>query len=247
MPAPTACLTNTAWPRERVLFLLAGTATLLSAALSAAVSPLFLLMTAAVGLNQPAPGPAGAPPRQWSTGCSTNDPPDPPVRALRRTRPSARRHPRHGRGRTPAPQPPPAPRPAGGHPPSPSQRKDARPRGQDPARARRELRTGRASGGCRAGSRTSRPGGRRAAEARARRKVRRSGSARAWARGRPQVVGAFVGPASATGRNKGGSDPTEAVVDDRDGHGEQAAADQRAAPARPVHAPSVARRRDCRR
>lgn len=52
MPAPTACLTNTAWPRERVLFLLAGTATLLSAALSAAVSPLFLLMTAAVGLNQ---------------------------------------------------------------------------------------------------------------------------------------------------------------------------------------------------
>ncbi len=52
MPTPTTCLTNTAWTRERVLFLLAGTATLLSAALAAAVSPLFLLMTAAVGLNQ---------------------------------------------------------------------------------------------------------------------------------------------------------------------------------------------------
>jgi len=51
MPAPTTCLTNTAWPRERVLFLLAGTATLISAALSAALSPLFLLM-AAIGLNQ---------------------------------------------------------------------------------------------------------------------------------------------------------------------------------------------------
>lgn len=52
MPAPTTCLMNTAWARERVLFLLAGTSTLLSAALSAAVSPLFLLMTAAIGLNQ---------------------------------------------------------------------------------------------------------------------------------------------------------------------------------------------------
>lgn len=52
MPAPTTCLMHTAWARERVLFLLAGTATVISAALSAAVSPLLLLMTAAVGLNQ---------------------------------------------------------------------------------------------------------------------------------------------------------------------------------------------------
>lgn len=52
MSAPMTCLTNTAWPRERVLFLLAGTATLLSAVLAAAASPLFLVMTAAVGLNQ---------------------------------------------------------------------------------------------------------------------------------------------------------------------------------------------------
>lgn len=53
--APTtapACMTTTSWPRERVLFALAGTATLLSAALAALVSPWFLLMTAAIGLNQ---------------------------------------------------------------------------------------------------------------------------------------------------------------------------------------------------
>ena len=52
MTTPTICLANTAWPRERVLFLLAGTATLLSAALAAAISPWFLLMTAGIGLNQ---------------------------------------------------------------------------------------------------------------------------------------------------------------------------------------------------
>lgn len=52
MTAPNACLTTTAWPRERILFLLAGTATLLSAALAAAVSPWFLLMTVGIGLNQ---------------------------------------------------------------------------------------------------------------------------------------------------------------------------------------------------
>lgn len=50
--AGQACLATTAWPRERVLFALAGTATLLSAALSALVSPWFLLMTAAIGANQ---------------------------------------------------------------------------------------------------------------------------------------------------------------------------------------------------
>jgi hypothetical protein len=40
------------WPLERVLFALAGTTTLLSAALAALVSPWFLLLTAFVGVNQ---------------------------------------------------------------------------------------------------------------------------------------------------------------------------------------------------
>ena len=40
------------WPLERVLFLLAGTMTGLSAILSALVSPWFLLLTAFVGINQ---------------------------------------------------------------------------------------------------------------------------------------------------------------------------------------------------
>ena len=40
------------WPLERVLFALAGTMTLLSAALVALVSPWFLLLTAFVGINQ---------------------------------------------------------------------------------------------------------------------------------------------------------------------------------------------------
>ena len=40
------------WPLERVLFALAGTVTLLSALLAAAVSPWFLLLTAFVGVNQ---------------------------------------------------------------------------------------------------------------------------------------------------------------------------------------------------
>jgi hypothetical protein len=40
------------WPLERVLFALAGTVTLLSAALAAAASPWFLLLTAFVGVNQ---------------------------------------------------------------------------------------------------------------------------------------------------------------------------------------------------
>jgi hypothetical protein len=39
------------WPLERVLFALAGTVTLVSALLSAAVSPWFLLLTAFVGFN----------------------------------------------------------------------------------------------------------------------------------------------------------------------------------------------------
>ncbi len=43
---------RTGWPLERALFALAGTVTLLSAALAAAVSPWFLLLTAFVGVNQ---------------------------------------------------------------------------------------------------------------------------------------------------------------------------------------------------
>lgn len=42
----------TRWPLERALFAMAGTVTLLSAALAAAVSPWFLLLTAFVGVNQ---------------------------------------------------------------------------------------------------------------------------------------------------------------------------------------------------
>lgn len=40
------------WPLERVLFALAGTVTLVSALLAAAVSPWFLPLTAFVGVNQ---------------------------------------------------------------------------------------------------------------------------------------------------------------------------------------------------
>jgi hypothetical protein len=46
------CAEHSAWPLERVLFALAGTMTLLSVALSAFVSPWFLLLTAFVGVNQ---------------------------------------------------------------------------------------------------------------------------------------------------------------------------------------------------
>lgn len=48
----TAHTTPPHWPLERVLFALAGTMTLLSAALAATVSPWFLLLTAFVGINQ---------------------------------------------------------------------------------------------------------------------------------------------------------------------------------------------------
>jgi len=43
---------RTGWPLERALFAMAGTVTLSSAALAAAVSPWFLLLTAFVGINQ---------------------------------------------------------------------------------------------------------------------------------------------------------------------------------------------------
>jgi len=46
------CATTSVWPLERILFALAGTMTVLSAALAALVSPWFLLLTAFVGLNQ---------------------------------------------------------------------------------------------------------------------------------------------------------------------------------------------------
>ena len=47
-----ACARDPGWPLERVLFALAGTMTLLSVALSAFVSPWFLLLTTFVGVNQ---------------------------------------------------------------------------------------------------------------------------------------------------------------------------------------------------
>ncbi len=50
-PAPAAAPT-TRWPLERILFAMAGTMTLVSAALAAVVSPWFLLLTAFVGINQ---------------------------------------------------------------------------------------------------------------------------------------------------------------------------------------------------
>ena len=44
--------TATGWPLERVLFALAGTVVLTSAALAALVSPWWLLLTVFVGVNQ---------------------------------------------------------------------------------------------------------------------------------------------------------------------------------------------------
>lgn len=52
-PAPAPAATRpTHWPLERILFAMAGTMTLVSAALAAFVSPWFLLLTAFVGINQ---------------------------------------------------------------------------------------------------------------------------------------------------------------------------------------------------
>lgn len=53
------------WPLERVLFLLAGTMTILSALLVALVSPWFLLLTAFVGANQLAFVAFGNCPSSW--------------------------------------------------------------------------------------------------------------------------------------------------------------------------------------
>jgi len=49
---PAHCRGEDRWPLERVLFLLAGTVTGLSAALAALASPWFLLLTAFVAANQ---------------------------------------------------------------------------------------------------------------------------------------------------------------------------------------------------
>jgi hypothetical protein len=53
------------WPLERVLFLMAGTMTGLSAALSALVSPRFLLLTGFVAANQLAFVAFGNCPSSW--------------------------------------------------------------------------------------------------------------------------------------------------------------------------------------
>ena len=51
-PSAVARCERPAWALERVLFAMAGTVTLISAALAAAVSPWFLLLTAFVGVSQ---------------------------------------------------------------------------------------------------------------------------------------------------------------------------------------------------
>ncbi|MGH2983800.1 MAG: DUF2892 domain-containing protein [Solirubrobacterales bacterium] len=56
---------DTRWPLERVLFLLAGTVTGISAILSAVVSPWFLLLTGFVALNQLAFVAFGNCPSSW--------------------------------------------------------------------------------------------------------------------------------------------------------------------------------------
>ena len=48
----TLSTTPTHWPLERILFAMAGTMTLVSALLASVVSPWFLLLTTAVGINQ---------------------------------------------------------------------------------------------------------------------------------------------------------------------------------------------------
>ena len=48
----SGCTARRSWPLERVLFAIAGTVVLVSAALAAFASPWFLLLTVFVGLNQ---------------------------------------------------------------------------------------------------------------------------------------------------------------------------------------------------
>jgi hypothetical protein len=56
---------QTAWPLERILFLMAGTMTGLSAVLSAVLSPWFLLLTGFVAANQLAFVAFGNCPSSW--------------------------------------------------------------------------------------------------------------------------------------------------------------------------------------
>lgn len=56
---------RSAWPLERILFLMAGTMTALSALLSAVFSPWFLLLTAFVAANQLAFVAFGNCPSSW--------------------------------------------------------------------------------------------------------------------------------------------------------------------------------------
>ena len=58
-------MTGDRWPLERVLFLLAGTMTGLSAILAATVSPWFLLLTGFVAVNQLAFVTLGNCPSSW--------------------------------------------------------------------------------------------------------------------------------------------------------------------------------------
>ena len=51
-PAAACHPAQGAWPTTRILFLLAGTITLLTTGLAVTVSPWFLVMTALVGVNQ---------------------------------------------------------------------------------------------------------------------------------------------------------------------------------------------------
>jgi len=46
------CSTTDSWTRERILFLMAGTVTLVSVLLAITVSPWFLLLATMVGINQ---------------------------------------------------------------------------------------------------------------------------------------------------------------------------------------------------
>jgi hypothetical protein len=67
-PLPTSsdpAATPRRWPLERILFLMAGTMTGLSAVLAALVSPWFLLLTGFVALNQLALVAFGNCPSSW--------------------------------------------------------------------------------------------------------------------------------------------------------------------------------------
>jgi hypothetical protein len=64
-PIATTTPKRTQWPLERVLFLMAGTMTGLSALLSALVSPWFLLLTGFVAINQLAFVALGNCPSSW--------------------------------------------------------------------------------------------------------------------------------------------------------------------------------------